>query len=75
MIFRRIKADGKRIALASSAKGDELETYKKIDGIGDLIDAETSSDDAKQSKPHPDIFEAALQCRTRRGPVRDPVQR
>jgi len=59
-LFERLKADGKRIALASSAKGDELEMYKKIAGIGDLIDAETSSDDADKSKPHPDIFQAAL---------------
>jgi len=60
-LFERIKADGKRIGLASSAKGDELETYKKIANIGDLIDAETSSDDAEKSKPHPDIFEASLE--------------
>jgi HAD superfamily hydrolase (TIGR01509 family) len=59
-LFERLRADGKRIALASSAKGDELETYKKIAGIGDLLEAETSSDDAEKSKPHPDIFEAAL---------------
>jgi beta-phosphoglucomutase-like phosphatase (HAD superfamily) len=30
------------------------------DRIEDLIDAETSSDDAKRSKPAPDIFPAAL---------------
>jgi phosphoglycolate phosphatase-like HAD superfamily hydrolase len=60
-LFERLKADGKRIALASSAKGDELQTYKKITGIGDLLETETSSDDAEKSKPHPDIFEAALE--------------
>ncbi len=60
-LFERIKADGKRIVLASSAKGDELEDYKKIAGIEDLIDGETSSDDAEKSKPHPDIFHAALE--------------
>lgn len=59
-LFKRIRQDGKRIALASSAKGDELTTYKKIAGIEDLIDAETSSDDAEKSKPYPDIFQAAL---------------
>jgi HAD superfamily hydrolase (TIGR01509 family) len=48
------------LALASSAKGDELERYKKIAGIDDLIETETSSDDAERSKPHPDIFEVAL---------------
>ena len=59
-LFERIKADGRRIALASSAKKEELEQYKQIAGIADLLDAETSSDDAEHSKPHPDIFEAAL---------------
>jgi HAD superfamily hydrolase (TIGR01509 family) len=59
-LFRRIEADGLRIALASSAKKEELKRYKEIAGIADLLEAETSSDDAEKSKPHPDIFEAAL---------------
>ena len=59
-LFQRIRQDDKRIALASSAKGDELKTYKTIAGIDDLIEAETSSDDAERSKPYPDIFQAAL---------------
>jgi beta-phosphoglucomutase-like phosphatase (HAD superfamily) len=58
-LIKRIILNGQRIALGSSAKGDELSTYKKIAGIEDLIDEETSSDDASRSKPHPDIFEAA----------------
>jgi HAD superfamily hydrolase (TIGR01549 family) len=60
-LFERIQANGKQIALASSAKGDELEAYKKIANIADLIEEETSADDAEHSKPHPDIFEAALE--------------
>ena len=60
-LLERIKADGKRIALASSARKQELERYKQIAGVEDFIDAETSSDDAEQSKPHPDIFEAAFE--------------
>jgi HAD superfamily hydrolase (TIGR01509 family) len=59
-LFERIKREGLQTALASSAKGDELKTYKKIAGIEDLVEEETSSDDADKSKPHPDIFEAAL---------------
>lgn len=59
-LFERLLADGKQVALASSAKEDELETYKEVAQIADLIHAETSSDDADKSKPHPDIFEAAL---------------
>jgi HAD superfamily hydrolase (TIGR01549 family) len=59
-LFERIKQDGKRIALASSAKADELSAYKRIAEIEDLVEKETSADDAEKSKPHPDIFEAAL---------------
>ncbi|HZH30247.1 MAG TPA: HAD family hydrolase [Pyrinomonadaceae bacterium] len=59
-LFERIRADGRRIALASSAKKDELKTYKELARITDLIEEETSADDAERSKPHPDIFEAAL---------------
>lgn len=59
-LFERLLADGWKVALASSAKGEELAIYKNLCGLGDLLDAETSSDDAKRSKPHPDIFQAAV---------------
>jgi len=57
---RTINQPPNKIALASSAKEDELEVYKKAARIADLIQTETSSDDAEKSKPHPDIFEAAM---------------
>jgi len=60
-LFQRLIADGRQTALASSAKEDELTHYKKVANIEDLIDAETSSDDAERSKPHPDIFQAVLE--------------
>ncbi len=59
-LFQRIKADGKQIALASSANEDEVEEYKKIANIEDLVEKSTSADDAEKSKPEPDIFQAAL---------------
>jgi HAD superfamily hydrolase (TIGR01509 family) len=59
-LFQRIKNDGKRIALASSANEDEVEEYKKIANIEDLVEKSTSADDAEKSKPEPDIFQAAL---------------
>lgn len=59
-LFERIKSDELQIALASSAKGDELDYYKKLINVEDLMEAHTSADDADKSKPHPDIFEAAL---------------
>ena len=59
-LLERVKKDGKQIALASSAKKDEIAIYERIANIEDLVEEETSSDDAERSKPHPDIFEAAL---------------
>lgn len=59
-LFQHLRAAGLRVALASSAKGDELTQYKRLAEIEDLVDVETSSDDADRSKPFPDIFEAAL---------------
>jgi HAD superfamily hydrolase (TIGR01509 family) len=59
-LFERLKADGLQIALASSAKEGELEQHKKSLRVEDLLEAATSADDAERSKPHPDIFQAAL---------------
>ena len=59
-LFKHMRAAGLRLALASSAKKDELEHYAEVLQIEDLIEAGTSSDDAERSKPHPDIFQAAL---------------
>jgi HAD superfamily hydrolase (TIGR01509 family) len=59
-LFEKIKKDERRAVLASSAPADELKVYKKIARIEDLIEEETSADDAEKSKPEPDIFQAAL---------------
>lgn len=59
-LFERARRAGLRIALASSGKKDEVAHYQDLLGIGDLVDVATSSDDADRSKPHPDIFEAAI---------------
>jgi HAD superfamily hydrolase (TIGR01509 family) len=58
-LFVRLRSDGIKIALASSAKDDELAAYKKITGIGPFLAEDTSSDDVSNSKPDPDIFRAA----------------
>jgi HAD superfamily hydrolase (TIGR01549 family) len=59
-LFLRIKGEDKLIALASSAKQDEVDVYKSIAKIEDLVETETSSGDVEKSKPHPDVFEAVL---------------
>lgn len=68
-LVERIQADGKQVALASSAKGNELAAYKRIAQIADLIEEEASADDAERSKPHPDIFAAALEKLGRPAPA------
>jgi HAD superfamily hydrolase (TIGR01509 family) len=60
-LLEKAKGAGIKVALASSADKDQLEVYKKIVGMEGLVDVETSADDAKKSKPHPDIFSATLQ--------------
>lgn len=59
-LMEHLLAQGHQIALASSAKEEELQTYKKLADIDDLVRTETSADDAEKSKPNPDIFQAAL---------------
>ncbi len=55
-----LKARGLTVVAASSAKKDELEPLLAIAGADVLMDDATSSDDAEESKPDPDIVRAAL---------------
>jgi phosphoglycolate phosphatase-like HAD superfamily hydrolase len=59
-LLRRVRGAGLRVAVASSAKRDELEKYLDIGGISELVDVTTSSEDADESKPAPDVFEIVL---------------
>ncbi len=56
----RVRQSGMRIVLATSSDEEDLEVYGRIVGMEDLIEKASSSADAKQSKPEPDIFAAAL---------------
>lgn len=60
-LLRRVRDAGLQIAIASSAKTEELDKSLDIAGIKELVDLTTSSDDVKESKPAPDIFEIVLQ--------------
>ena len=60
-LLRRVRDAGLRIAVASSAKKDELDKYLDIARIAGLVDVTTSSDDVKESKPAPDIFQVVLE--------------
>jgi len=59
-LFERIKQEGKKISLASTAKEKEITIYKEIARINDLIDSEVCSEEVKKSKPHRDICATAL---------------
>ncbi len=58
--LQRVKAAGIRPALATSASTKDLQVYKKIVGMEDLIEEQSSADDTERAKPHPDIFQATL---------------
>ena len=60
-LFERLYGEGKKIVLASSAKGEEVSFHLDVIGAHDLVTATTSADDVEHSKPDPDIFAAALQ--------------
>jgi phosphoglycolate phosphatase-like HAD superfamily hydrolase len=59
-LLQRVRDAGLSVAVASSAKKDELARYLEIARITDLVDVTSSSDDVAESKPAPDIFEAVL---------------
>ena len=59
-LFERLRADGKKIALASSGKETEVRHYEKLLEITSLVDGMTTADQVAQSKPKADVFLAAL---------------
>ncbi|MEA2554492.1 MAG: hypothetical protein QOJ65_2668 [Fimbriimonadaceae bacterium] len=62
-----------RVALATSAKDEELAQLKALLGANEFIVAETTKDDVQRSKPYPDIFAAALERVGNPSPVRAAV--
>jgi HAD superfamily hydrolase (TIGR01549 family) len=67
--MRAVHGRGVKIALASSSNPDEVEYYVELLGVGDLLKGTTSKEDAKFSKPSPEIFQAALE-RVKSDPAR-----
>jgi HAD superfamily hydrolase (TIGR01509 family) len=59
-LAERLKSHGLKLVVASSAGGDELEQLLEAAGVADLMEARASSSDARESKPDPDIVEAAV---------------
>jgi HAD superfamily hydrolase (TIGR01509 family) len=59
-LLERMKGDGLRLVVATSASKEDMAALLKAAGVDDLIHAHASSSDADASKPAPDIVEAAL---------------
>ena len=59
-LLERMRADGYRLVVASSASEEDLGLLLEKAGVADLVEERTSSGDAESSKPAPDIVEAAL---------------
>jgi HAD superfamily hydrolase (TIGR01509 family) len=59
-LVERMLAAGLAVALASSCKKEELDHNLRVIGIDGLLDVALTSDDIDESKPAPDVFQAAL---------------
>lgn len=59
-LVQTLQAHKLHLIVASSATSQELDLLLKVAQIDDLVHEFTTSDDAKASKPQPNIIEAAL---------------
>ena len=59
-LLEAVRTRGARVVVATSAKKEELDSLLARGNLGPLIDIATTSDDAEDSKPDPDIIGAAL---------------
>jgi HAD superfamily hydrolase (TIGR01509 family) len=57
----RVRADGLKPIVATSAKDAELEGLLQAAGVNDLMEERATASDAKRSKPDPDIVDAAIE--------------
>ncbi|MBI5667143.1 MAG: HAD family hydrolase [Chloroflexi bacterium] len=59
-LLQRMTDSGLKLVAASSSKLDHVQALLKLAGAQDLVTGYTSSDDAENSKPDPDIVASAL---------------
>ncbi len=60
-LIEEIRKRGLKVAIASSAKADELQVMLQLVGASDLIQDKTSSKDVQRSKPDPDVMDVTLE--------------
>ena len=59
-LVQRVRSDGLKPIVATSAKDEELEGLLRAATVADLMEERATSSDAKRSKPDPDIVDAAI---------------
>ncbi|MCU1537101.1 MAG: HAD-superfamily hydrolase, subfamily variant 1 [Humibacillus sp.] len=59
-LLQAVRDSGMTLVLASSGEKEQVETFLDLVGGKELADAWTSSEDAEESKPAPDLLEVAL---------------
>src|SRR5918911_585184 len=60
-LLREVKRRGAMVALATSAKPEEIEHLQDLIGARDAVDVVTGSQDVERSKPAPDLFQVTLE--------------
>lgn len=60
-LVERLRHAGLTLVVATSAGGDEVKALLEQAGVADLLPEATTSSDAENSKPDPDILHAALE--------------
>ncbi len=60
-LLSALRARGVRTALASSARGEEVEHYLRLLGGEDMVDAVVAKEDVPATKPCPHVFAVALE--------------
>ncbi len=59
-LLTRLHQEGLKLVVATSAKADEAKPLLELTGAAHLIDVIATTEDAENSKPDPDILQAAL---------------
>ncbi|MFN8475220.1 MAG: HAD family hydrolase [Anaerolineae bacterium] len=59
-LVQRLQAAGLKLVIASSSSTEQLDALLRIARVDDLIETHVSSNEAKNSKPDPDIIQVAL---------------
>ncbi len=60
-LVQRLRERGLRLAVASSAKAEEIDDLLRVAGVDDLVDEVVTNSQAAASKPEPDILHLALE--------------